>query len=835
MPFDTLKAHIHRLYAPVLFLEDVFPRARRHAIARGLDIALGIALFLSLFAYGLSHEKGAELFPALSFFGALAYRFYGMLLLVFCIRFPLFMLEAFYRSYYFTALENATSAETALGTRSARDAPVDFELASLIHRTASDDLTLGFFVSRLGGEVALRAGITPEMLERFMNGPRTKVRFSQVTIPAEGGITLSAYALALRAADSALNQFLFASGVSDELFAQAATWTARRNRRRALKERWWSRENLGRIPGIGKTWSYGETYILERYGHDMVHDPAYSIATESIPQEHDPLSALETALAKSNQANALLLANDVNEPRVLLARLAKLIRRGYVLPPLEHKQVFLVDPEAIIASHHDKGSFERECGLMLNQAVRAGNIILAFSNLPGATESARTIGVNLLEWLTPYLSSDMIQVVAIAETGAYHRVLLSQSAVAGLFEVVRIPESKEENEGVLMLEDFTSHLEAESGIIVSYPALVRIYDGATRYFPDAVMPDKAVDLLTEALPSVLREGRFLVTVMDVDSLLQSKTGIPFGEVSAPEREKLLGLEAAMRGRVVGQEEAVRRVSDALRRARAGVRDTNRPVGSFLFLGPTGVGKTETAKALAESFFGSEDALMRLDMSEFQTVDALDRLIGSPGSEPGRLATMLREKQYGVLLLDEFEKATRGVHDLFLQILDEGEFTDAEGKKVSARNILFIMTSNAGAQEIWDIVKRGENLQGAREGLIDRIISQGIFRPEFLNRFDDIVLFHPLERPHIEQIARLKLQGLAKRLRERGIDLAITDELVGIVSDAGFDPKFGGRPMNRAIQEKVEQVVADKLLRGEIKPGAHVTLSQHDLAPLRGNE
>ncbi len=826
MPFETLKAHVYALYRPALFLEDVFPRARRHRLARFLDVVLLVLLALALVSYAFSHGGTEKLLPALALFSALGYKFYGALLIVFCVRFFLFMLEAFHRSYYFSGLESVL--EIADGGKTPRSAPVSFEMASIIHHTPSSDITGGFFASRIGEEIALRSGIAPEILVAFLEGPREKIHASLFTVAPEQGIILPAYARALFESDKALEQFLFEHGTSKEEFVEAAAWTMRRVRRIQLLSRWWSRENLGRIPGIGKTWSYGETYLLERYGHEMQKDPAYSAASDALPREGEPLHALETALAKSNQANALLVAADEGEPRALLACLAKLIARGAVLPSLEHKQIFILDPNAMLASHRDKGSFELELGKVMWQAVRAGNIIVVFPNLPGLMESAGALGTNLLEFLSPYLSADVIQVVATAETGAFHRTLLPRSEAMRLFEVVHVEGAASPEGNIRMLEDAASHLEAETGVIITCGALQKLFEGATRYFPGSIMPDKAIDLLGEVIPNAALAGKVLVGESEVDALLAMKTGVPLGEVSSGEREKLLSLETVLHTRVVGQEKAVTKVANALRRARAGVRDTNRPMGSFLFLGPTGVGKTETAKALAEAFFGTEDALMRLDMSEFQTAEALDRLIGSSGGAPGRLSTMLREKQFGVLLLDEFEKATRYVHDLFLQILDEGEFTDATGKKVNAHNILFIATSNAGAEKIWEISEKGGDILAARDELINEIISRGIFRPEFLNRFDDIILFHPLAREHIEKIARLKLAGLAKRLKARGVDLEITEEIVAVVADAGFDPKFGGRPMNRAIQEKVEQVVADKLLRGEIQVGSHVRLEKKDL-------
>lgn len=290
------------------------------------------------------------------------------------------------------------------------------------------------------------------------------------------------------------------------------------------------------------------------------------------------------------------------------------------------------------------------------------------------------------------------------------------------------------------------------------------------------------------------------------------------------------LEDVLHKRIVGQDEAISAISSAVRRARSGIANPSRPLGSFLFLGPTGVGKTETTKALAEVFFGRDANIMRLDMSEYSSSDATSKLIGSLESkQEGVLSSLLREHQYGVLLLDEFEKTTQEVMNLFLQILDEGFFSDMSGKKVNARNLIIIATSNAGSDLIWEAVKAGNDLSQSKEAIIDSIVKAGIFKPELLNRFDGVIVFHPLTDVDLKKVAELMLQRLHDRLAERGINLAVDDTLINFVVRYGTDPKFGARPMNRAIQEKVEQVVAEKIIRGDIPTGSPIHVNENDLA------
>jgi len=276
-------------------------------------------------------------------------------------------------------------------------------------------------------------------------------------------------------------------------------------------------------------------------------------------------------------------------------------------------------------------------------------------------------------------------------------------------------------------------------------------------------------------------------------------------------------------------EAILAIGSSLRRARSGIESANKPLGSFLFLGPTGVGKTETAKALSEVFFDSDKKIIRLDMSEYSGGDSLSRLLGSfETGKQGVLTSLLRENQYGVLLLDEFEKANGEVHNLFLQILDEGVFSDMVGKKVNARNLIIIATSNAGSSTIWDYVKESKSLAENKQKIIDEIIHDGLFKPELINRFDGVILFHPLSESDLKQVATIMLKKLAKRLEEKSLELVITDELVDYLVQKGSDPTFGARPINRAIQDNVEEIVARKLISGEAQPGSKIIIIREEL-------
>ncbi|GMQ95103.1 MAG: hypothetical protein BMS9Abin13_213 [Patescibacteria group bacterium] len=538
---------------------------------------------------------------------------------------------------------------------------------------------------------------------------------------------------------------------------------------------------------------------------------------------------LEIILSRAHEANALLVGEEGVGKMSVIYDFAWEIAKETAVPALRHKRVVYLDTGVLIAATKEKTGFEAELLEILQQAENAGNVILALGNLPSFIINAKSLGSDVMGLLGPYLESSSLQMIAISDTENFHRILGRDAGIMTHFEKIMMEEPDTEKIFVI-LEDVARDLERQSRIFFTYGAISEAVTSAENYFSDAVMPDKAIDLLMETVPLLAQKRKHLVRREDILELVESKTHIPVGKIKEAEKEKLMNLEELLHRRIIGQDEAVFAVSNAMRRSRTGIRDPQKPIGTFLFLGPTGVGKTETAKALASVFFGDDDAILRLDMSEYQTTDALSRLIGSFEEEKiGTLSTLLREKPYGVLLLDEFEKTNPEVLDLFLQILDEGFFSDMRGKRVNARNIIFIATSNAGSDIIWEAVKAGRKLSDLKDEIIEQIIKRGIFKPELLNRFDATVLFHPLRPEDLKKITVLMLGKLQKRLREKGVDLVVNDVLTNYVATQGYNPAFGARPMNRVIQERVEQLIADKLLSGELPRGSKVELTEAELS------
>lgn len=806
-----------RLY-PIVVLDRILSHRARHIVHSGIDAILVILTVIAGGFYATSYWKflNPELTEKVLLFTP---RITGLVLILLAILLAVYLLEVFFRFLYFR--EGLISWRTK-GKGHEQDV-LSFYVLKILYNAKDGDVTKSFLDSSVGARILLRCGISESARKEFLAQRSGKIFDASLPVDPQKVFGLRALALFLVNQDDEFREFLFKENAREGDFIGAALWVIREHEDAKARERWWGRDRLAALSGIGKDWSYGEIYTLSRYAREVLENYSEHASALAIKDEHE-VREIERILSRAQEANALLVGDKGAGTVDIIYDFAQKIRDGSVRPELEHKKVFMLSTDTLISSVSGKGEFEGEFLALLNEATRAENIIMVIPDLPSFISSARNIGSDVMTLLDPYLVSTKLQVIAVSDVDNFHNVLEQNAGLMTRFEKVDVTDPSLE-EMMVILERVAEGLEASNSIFFTYSSIEEAFQSAQNYLPDGVLPDKAIDLLIEVIPQIEEQKEFFVKRSDILTLITRKTKIPVGEIKDGERAKLLNLERFLHLRVVGQDEAVNLVSNAMRRARAGVRNMKRPIGSFLFLGPTGVGKTETAKALAEAFFGDESAISRFDMSEYQTADALKRLIGNfEGGEVGTLTKVLKGKPYGLLLLDEFEKTNHEVLDLFLQILDEGFFSDMRGKRVNARNVIIIATSNAGSDLIWEAGKRDGGLMNMKDGIVNTIIERGIFKPELLNRFDAVVLFHPLDVSHLSQIARVMLERLKKRLHERGIDLVINNELVNAVIRHGTDPSFGARPMNRAIQEYVEQVIADKLVRGEIKEGSRVELS-----------
>ena len=734
------------------------------------------------------------------------------------------MLKFYSRSYYFYV--EALLERGKVGAQTPYTTP-NYEVCNIYYETKHGDLLKSFCLSKQGERILWRLGIAEETVAQYLAARKTVIDFNEHTADLATVFTLSDLAQKLVALDHDFYQFLFELGIRDREVLGATEWVERIIKKKQQQQRFWGKVALGAAPTFGSEFAYGAAYALGRYSTDLSRRATVGGQFRFVYGKEE-ITQLEIVLARSKEANALLVGEDGTGTMDVVLDFARDIMNGYTNPALLHKRVMAFETKSFVAGMRTKQELETGLIKVLNDAVKAGNIILVIEDLPGFIQGAQSLGAEIIGILDPYLSGSALQVIVTADNARFHSMLQPNNALMRHFEQVLLNEPAEVSL-IRILQDVAEDAERKNRIFFTYPAITEIIRSAQQYFSDGVMPDKAIDLLVELTPAILARGGHLVKKLDVLTFIRAKTNIPVGEIDADERDRLMHLEQLMKELVVGQEQALDVIADAMRRSRAGVRNMNRPIGSFLFLGPTGVGKTETAKALATVFFGDEKAMSRLDMTEYQGEDGLARMIGGEDGTTGTLAVMLKEHPYGVVLLDEFEKSNPKVLDVFLQVLDEGIFHDAKGRKVNARNTIFIATSNAGAKEIREAMVGGAELESVKKSIIDQIIASGKLKPELFNRFDGIILFHALTIDDYTKIAGLMLEKLRRRLREQNINLVVNDALIAAVLKEGVDPEFGARPMARAVQDLVEKKVAEKIISGSIAQGSTIEFTAADFA------
>jgi len=688
------------------------------------------------------------------------------------------------------------------------------------------DVTRAFCESRLGSIVLLRAGIDSATAETFLREPRQKIRADAIPLPANDIFTLIGLGRYLLQHDVAFAALFKTHGITEETYLGALRWVVGSYHQYKRRLRWWSRDNLSRTKGIGQELAYGVAYVLERFSRDIRTSAVFSNLTSSSPFAEEKVIEIETNLARAKASNILIIGEAGVGKMDLVLAVNTRMQTGKSLAAIAGKQMIVLDTNRLFAVQRGKQEIELTILQLFDEALGAGNIIIVIENISNFIREAEALGVFVPELLDPYLAHPELNIIATDTPGAYHTYLEPLGAFARRFAEVLI-DSPDMSATTRVLQGIAEQHEGRYNTLFSYAALTAITTAADRFIVEGVMPDKAIELLIDIATRAGQNNISFITSDYVYTVVSEKTGVPAGPISDQERDLLLQLSERLHERVIGQQPALDAIARTMRRARAGIQASDKPIGSFLFLGPTGVGKTETAKALAYIFFGGEEHMQRLDMSEFSGVDALERLLGD-GTHSGTLPDMLREHPYSVLLLDEFEKAAQPVHDLFLQILDEGMFTDARGMKVNARNTIIIATSNAGSQLILKTIQQRQELSHLTQEIIDHIVKTGVYRPELINRFDNTIIFEPLSKEEQGQVASLMLGGLYKRVAKQGYELVVTKDLLDILVDRGYSPEFGLRPMQRVLQDVVEEAIAQKIISGGVSLGGTITLTAADV-------
>jgi len=625
------------------------------------------------------------------------------------------------------------------------------------------------------------------------------------------------------------------------------------------------------------------TKTLDQYSRDLTQ-AAREGKLDPVIGRADEVEETIEILSRRTKNNPVLIGDPGVGKTAIVEGIAQRIVNDEVPETLAGKRLLVLDLSGMVAGTKYRGEFEERLKNVIDEVTEASDEIVLFIDElhtvvgAGAAEGSLDAG-NMLK---PALARGELRIVGATTVDEYRRHIEKDAALERRFQPVLIDEPSVD-ETIEILSGLKDRYEAYHRVRITPEALVAAAELSDRYVSDRFLPDKAIDLLDQAAARVrlraktkpadrkaleneiarLRRERDQavaaedyeranglkersdeveaelaapsgnghqraaeVTAEDIAEVVSRRTGIPVAQLTQEERERLLGLEAHLHERVVGQEEAVAAIAQAVRRARAGLADPNRPVGSFLFLGPTGVGKTELARALAESLFGDESAMVRFDMSEFQERHTVSRLVGAPPGyvgyeEAGQLTETVRRRPYSVLLLDEIEKAHDDVFNILLQLLDDGRLTDSQGRTVDFKNAVVIMTSNLGADRIQAHAATGRSFDDLKEELMGALRVR--FRPELLNRIDEIIVFTSLDKSELTEITRLLLDRVARRVHAQGVELEVTDAAVEYLADAGYDPQFGARPLRRSLQRLVENRLSEMVLGGELEPGQRVRI------------
>ena len=650
--------------------------------------------------------------------------------------------------------------------------------------------------------------------------------------------------------------------------------------------------------------SYNQTQTLNQFGTDLTKQ-AMEGKLDPVIGRKEEIERVIQILSRRMKNNPCLIGEPGVGKTAVVEGLAEKIIADDVPEQLKDKRVVSLDISSMVAGAKYRGDFEERIKKCLAEVKKAGDVILFIDEIhtivgAGSAEGA----VDAANILKPLLARGEIKVIGATTLNEYRKYIEKDSALERRFSPVTVNEPNSEDT-VKILEGIRDKYEAHHNVKISEDAIKAAVDLSVRYINDRFLPDKAIDLIDEASSRIrmrtytepesikkLQEELQLInkekeeavysqdfekaaalrdkqhekqekldkekqkwqnknskaiitlTAEDIAEVISSWTRIPVKKLTQDENEKLKNLEKELHKRVIGQNEAIEAVAKAIRRGRVGLKDPNRPIGSFLFLGPTGVGKTELSKALAENLFGNEEAMIRIDMSEYMEGHSVSKLIGSPPGyvgydEGGQLTEKIRKTPYSVILFDEIEKAHPDVMNMLLQILDDGRLTDSNGRTVNFKNTVIIMTSNIGARLITDkktlgfTSKKDENIEDAKEyetikkDVMDELKKQ--FRPEFINRIDEIIVFHKLQKEEMKKIVDIMLKQVAKRLEEQNIKIGIDDKVKELVIEKGIDANYGARPLKRTIQNLVEDKIAEAILDGKIKQGetAKITVDKEN--------
>jgi ATP-dependent Clp protease ATP-binding subunit ClpC len=585
--------------------------------------------------------------------------------------------------------------------------------------------------------------------------------------------------------------------------------------------------------GIGESLTTGWTYETKKFTVNYSLE-AFSKKPQITGREKEFTQMLET-LSKREKNNILLVGDPGSGRENLVALLGVESYLHTTSLSVPHIKILELMIGPLIAGAANRSELESRLQAIIDEVSHSGNVVIYIPEFQNITGSS-SYEIDLSGALYPYLTSGRTPMIGSVSVGNF-KAFIEKSSLLEAFTVIKLEEPDKPTAMKMVLERALA-IEEKNNVVLTYKAIESAVEYADRFFQEAALPGSAVNVLEDVAHAVVSEetksgGLFskpktvYILADHIVAAIQEKTHIVISQPTTKEKDILLHLEDHMHKRVIAQEDAIHGIAEAMRRLRAGMTTMKRPI-SFLFLGPTGVGKTETTKALAELYFGGEDKMIRLDMSEYSDQEGIKRLLGAPpgeGQERGELTDKIADHPFSLVLLDEFEKANPKIIDLFLQVLEDGRLTDNKGKTVSFASAIVIATSNAGAEFIREEIEKGSAVDKEFSNrLLDYLQSQRLFRPELINRFDDVVIFKPLGESEMGSIAKIMLDGIKKQLAEQDITFTYDDRLLTKVMKEGFNQQFGARPLRRYIQDSVEDIIAQKKLRDEIKRGDRIFMT-----------
>lgn len=580
--------------------------------------------------------------------------------------------------------------------------------------------------------------------------------------------------------------------------------------------------------GIARDWDFGYANLLEHFGANLSQQAVRNSALYAKLDSHQAaVDQLRVIFSGDGRQNVAIVGKLGTGKSTVAQTFAESLMTGSKITPtsLRFRQVIRLDAGSIIRYAHNRNQLEDIVQRLFVEAYKAKNIILFLDDAQLFFEDGNG-SVDLSSALLPIVEGGRLRIFMAMDEQAYLRIAQRSPSLASVLNRINV-EQASEADTMKAMQDQIIRLESEHKVTYTYQGLKEAYRLSERYVYDIAQPGRAVRLLEQA---ARQADNGFVTARSVAAAVEQSSGVKVSLSAGDtnERDKLLNLESHIHERMVNQSRAVSVVSDALRRARAGVRNEKRPIGTFLFLGPTGVGKTELAKSLAEVYFGGINPIVRIDLNEYVRPEDVSRLIADGANDPHGLTASLLKQPFSVVLLDEIEKAHPQVLMTLLQMLDEGILRDINNREVSFREAIVIATSNAGSERISQLINEGKTLEEFEENIVDELIDGRQFKPEFLNRFDEIVVFRPLTTDELEQVVKRMLKEVNSSLANQKIQVELTAGAIKKLASIGYDPRLGARPMRRVIQRSVENLVAKRILEGSVQPGQTVSIGDTDI-------